>query len=109
LDVGCIVGAEVAGANVGDTRVCAGAIVPGIWVNVPDTGSVVFVGKGAGLVGGATVTVRSHARATKMIMERNKNIFLIVAFPFSLDHSPQRQKTPPPVEEFGTGQVDSPV
>jgi hypothetical protein len=54
----------------------------GIWVGV-----MVFVGRGTGSLVGATVTAKSHAMVTKMKMERNKNIFFMVAFPFMLNHS----------------------
>jgi hypothetical protein len=64
-----------------------GVAEAGIKVDVSDTGIMVFVGRGAGLVGGTTVTDRSHARATTMNTERNKKAFFMGESPFILNHT----------------------
>jgi len=99
--VGVRLGANVAGREVTEGR---------IGVGLPDIALIVFVGRGTGLVEGATDTDISHAIATTMNREMNKRGFFIVLcmaeFPFVLDHSSQERKTPLPLEEFSTGQVD---
>jgi hypothetical protein len=76
----------------------------GIWVEVSGAGIIVFVGTGAVLVEGTTVTDRSHAKDTTMNMERNKKIFFtvvlcMVEFPFMFNHIHQECKTPPSLGE----------
>ena len=61
---------------------------------------------GTGAVDGAIDTVRSHAWIIKANTARSKKIFFIVEFPFMHNHSHYEEKTPPPLGEFITGQVD---
>jgi hypothetical protein len=61
----------------------------GIAVGLAETASIVFVGKGADRVEGATDTDMSHAIATRMNMEMNKRGVLLrfmAEFPFAFDH-----------------------
>jgi hypothetical protein len=78
--------------DVGDAGIWVGANVAGM--GVAEAGMVVFVGRGAGLVEGATVTDRSHAEVTMMIREMFKrgffsSVLYMAEFPFVLDHSHQ--------------------
>jgi hypothetical protein len=96
-------GTGVAASVVGEGEICVGASVAGT------TG---FVGNGAGLVGDATVTDKSHARDITINRERNKRTFFtivlcILKFPFILNHTYQKQKTPPAAGESLTIQMDS--
>jgi hypothetical protein len=59
-----------------------GVVEAGIWVWVSAAGTIVFVDRATGLVGGATATDKSHARATMMNMERNRKVFFMTKFPF---------------------------
>jgi hypothetical protein len=65
-----------------------------IWVETPVAGIMVFVGRGAGPVEGATDTDMSQAMATRMNREISKRLFFtiilcMVRFPFVLDHIQQ--------------------
>jgi hypothetical protein len=71
LDIGCVAGTAVAGATVAGMDVGEA----GIWVGSSNAGTTVFVDRGAGLVGDATVTARSHANITTIKIDRNKKIF----------------------------------
>jgi hypothetical protein len=77
----------------------------GSCVGDPDSGTSVFVGKGATLVEGTNVTVELQAVATKRTMEINKRgFFTIVLYmaevPFTLKDINQQLKTPLPLGEF---------
>jgi hypothetical protein len=85
-----MVGIAVTGAAV--TRIDVGEAV--IWVGSSNAGMTVFVGGEAGLVGNATVTARSHADITTIKIDRNKKIFFMFEFPFSLNHIHQNKKLP---------------
>jgi hypothetical protein len=104
---GTWVGIGVAGMGVADAGIGVGTCVAGIRVGVAITGNMVFVGRGAGLVGCTTVTDRSHPATMTANIERSRKVFLIVKSPFKVNHSHEKPETPPPLGEFPTGQVDS--
>jgi hypothetical protein len=106
---GTWVGTAVAGMGVAEAGIWVGTCVAGIGVGVAAGGITVFVGREAGLVGCDTVTERSHPADMRAKMARSRKALFMIEFPFSLDDSHQRNKTPPPLGESCTGQVDSNV
>jgi hypothetical protein len=96
-------GIRVAALSVGEAA---------IWVGASVAGTNVFAGNEVGLVGGAIDTDKSQARDITINRERNKRTFFtivlcIVKFPFILNRTHQKEKTPPPPGESLTIQMDS--
>jgi hypothetical protein len=72
--------------------VAEAGITLGIALGIGEAGTTMFVGRGAGLVEGATDTDRSQAVVTSMSMKMDKrDLFRIVLFmaefPFILKHT----------------------
>jgi hypothetical protein len=83
-----------------------------IRVGASVAGTNVFAGNEVGPAGGAIDTDKSHAMDMTINRERNKRTFFtivlcIVKFPFILNGTHEKEKTPPALGESLTIQMDS--